>query len=144
MSEQARITRPEPSVGARPEPSVGTLAAQLGVQMGALAGQEVALAKAELRANARHAVAGGVPLAAAAVLGGSAWLAALAAAILAVGVAVPLWAAALVVMALLGMLAGGLAAFGGRRLNRMKPGMPLTAESIRQGMREIARRAQRS
>lgn len=136
VSDRARVSRAEPSVG--------MLAAQLGVQMGALAGQEVALAKAELRASARRAVSGGIPLAAAGLLGASAWLAALAAAILAVGVAVPLWAAALIVMALLGMLAGGLAAFGGRRLARMRPGLPLTAESIREGMHEITQRAKQS
>lgn len=135
VSEQAQVSRAEPSVG--------MLAAQLGVQMGALVGQEVALAKAELRASARRAVRGGVPLTAAAVLGVSAWLAALAAAILAVSVAVPAWAAALVVMVLLGTLAGGFAMFGGRRLARVKPGLPQTTESIREGMHQVARRAHR-
>jgi hypothetical protein len=124
--------------------SVAQLTAQLGVQAATLAGREIALAKAELRASARQAVRGGIPLLAAALLGGSAWLALLAAAIIGVSVAVPPWAAALVVAAFLGLLAGALAVFGGSRLDRIPAGLPLTAESIRQSVRELTHRARRS
>ena len=125
----------------RPEPTVSRLSAQAGVQAAALLGQEMALAKAELRASARQAVRGGIPLTAAALLGGSAWLAALAAAILGLSVALPPWAAALIIAAGLGAIGGVLAIVGGRRLGRMSPGLPLTAESLRQAAHELAQRA---
>lgn len=135
MSTQPRVSRPQPTVG--------TLSAQAGVQAAALLGQEAALAKAELRASARQAVRGGIPLTAAALLGGSAWLAALAAAILGLSVALPPWAAALIITAGLGAAGGVLAMIGGRRLGRVSPGLPLTTESLRQAMRELAQRARR-
>lgn len=124
--------------------TVAQLTAQLGVQAATLAGREIALAKAELRASARQAVRGGVPLLAAALLGGSAWLVLLAAAILGISVALPAWAAALIVAAVLGAAGGALALFGGSRLDRIPAGLPLTAESLRQSLREITHRARRS
>jgi hypothetical protein len=122
---------------------VGILSAELGVQAAAFLGQEVALAKAELRANARQAVRGSIPLAAAAVLGGSAWLAALAAAVLGISVALPAWAAALIIAAGLAAAGGLLALLAGRRLARVPAGLPLTAETLRQGMHDVAHRALR-
>ena len=133
-------TQPQVS---RPAPTVGTLSAQAGVQAAALLGQEAALARAELRATARQAVRGGIPLTAAAVLGGSAWLTGLAAAILGLSVALPAWAAALIIAAGLGAIGGVLAIVGGRRLGQVNPGLPITAESLRQAMHELAQRARR-
>jgi hypothetical protein len=134
----------EPGLEPSPDATVTQLTAQLGVQAATLAGREIALAKAELRATARQAVRGGIPLLAAALLGGSAWLVLLAAAILGISEALPAWAAALIVAALLGTLGGALALFGGRRLDRIQPGLPLTTESLRQSVREITHRARRS
>jgi len=157
VSDQSRTPRPPgsgPAAGHRGaghpdggaaagDQGVGALAAQFGVQAAALAGQEVALAKAELRATARQAVRGGIPLTVAAVLGASAWLTGLAAAVLGVSEALPPWAAALVITAGLAALSGVLALLGGRRLARINPGLPLTAESIRQALRELRPGARR-
>ncbi len=122
-------------------PTAGRLAAQLIVQSAALIGQEVALARAEIASTARRASKGGILLAAAAVAAGSAWLAFLAAMILGLGVALPLWAAALIIGGLLAGGAGLLAAAAWRRLARIPPGLPLTAQSVRDDLGELRRSA---
>ena len=124
--------------GAAPgRPPVGQLLAQLAVQAAALLGQEAALARAELRITARQAVGGGILLTAAAVAGGSAWLAFLAAVILGIGVALPWWAAALITGGGLAALGGALAILAIRRLSRVPRGLPVAAGSLREDLREL-------
>jgi hypothetical protein len=113
------------------------------VQMGGLLGQEVALAKAELRAHARHLGMGGSMLATASFLGGTAWLVMLAAAIAGIAVVLPVWAAALIVGGALALAGGGIAAIGGRRLARAMPPLPVTTESVRRDLKELRERARR-
>ena len=103
----------------------------------ALLGQETALARAELRMTARQAVGGGILLAAAVALGGSAWLAFLAAMILGIGVALPWWAAALITGGGLAALGAALAALAVRRLSRVPRGLPVATESLREDLREL-------
>ena len=134
--------RQEPPPSTR-EPTTRELAAQAAVQGAGLLGQELALAKAELLARARQAGAGVTMLAVAGVLGVSAWLVLLAAAIAGVAVALPVWASALILGGALGMGAGGLALIAGRRLARTKPPLPLTTESVRQDLAEIKARTSR-
>ena len=127
-------------------PAVAQLVAQLVVQAAALIGQEAALARAELRITARQAVGGGILLTAAAVAGGSAWLAFLAAVILGIGVALPWWAAALITGGGLATVGGALAALAVRRLSRVPRGLPVAAGSLREDLRELqsaVRQAQR-
>lgn len=134
MSEQA---------GSAPRDlSAGELTAQLGNQVSQLLRDELALARAELFARARQAVLGGGMLGAGALLGLTGWLALVAAAIAGIAVALPVWAAALIVGGFLLLVAGGVAARGGRRLSRMEP-LTLTAESIRQDVQEVKERAAR-
>ena len=124
--------------GAPPgRPDVGQLVTQLAVQGAALLGQEAALAQAELRITARQAVGGGVLLMAAAVAGGSAWLAFLAAIILGIGVALPWWAAALITGGGLAALGGALAGLAVRRLSRVPRGLPVVTGSLREDLREL-------
>ena len=124
--------------GAPPRrPAAGQLAAELAVQAAALLGQETALARAELRMTARQAVGGGIVLAAAVALGGSAWLAFLAAVILGIGVALPWWAAALITGGGLAALGAALAALAVRRLSRVPRGLPVATESLREDLREL-------
>ena len=124
--------------GAPPRrPAAGQLAAELAVQAAALLGQETALARAELRMTARQAVGGGILLAAAVALGGSAWLAFLAAVILGIGVALPWWAAALITGGGLAALGAALAALAVRRLSRVPRGLPVATGSLREDLREL-------
>ncbi len=134
--------RQEPRPPTR-EPTTRELAAQVAVQGAGLLGQEFALAKAELLARARQAGAGATMLAVAGLLGVSAWLVLLAAAVAGVAVALPVWASALILGGALGMGAGGLALIAGRRLARTKPPLPLTTESVRQDLAEIKARTSR-
>lgn len=134
MSEQA---------GSAPRDlSAGELTVQLGNQVSQLLRDELALARAELFARARQAVLGGGMLGTGALLGLTGWLALVAAAIAGIAVALPVWAAALIVGGFLMLVAGGVAARGGRRLSRMEP-LTMTAESIRQDVQEVKERAAR-
>jgi Putative Actinobacterial Holin-X, holin superfamily III len=135
MSQQApSVTR---------EPAAHELASQFVVQVAGLLGQEVALARAELRAKARNMGTGSALFSVAALLGLSAWLALVAGAIAGIAVGLPVWAAALIVGGALGMLATAVLALAGRRLSRAFPPLPLTTDSIRRDLAEIRERAAR-
>lgn len=131
-------------MGAEPqpphEPTTRELAAQAAVQTAGLVGQEIALAKAELLAKARQAGAGAVLLAAAGLLGTTAWLTLVAAAIAGIAVALPVWASALIMGGALGSAAGGIALIAGRRLRRAGPPLPLTTESLRRDLALVRER----
>ena len=125
------------------EQATRQLAAQALVQLGGLAGQEFALAKAEFQAHARHLGMGSTMLATGGLLGGTAWLVLVGAAIAGIAAALPVWAAALIVGGALGLLAGAIAAVGGRRIGRAMPPMPMTTESLRRDLAEIREKAWR-
>ena len=125
------------------EPATHELAAQVLVQGAGLLGQEFALAKAELLAKARQAGTGAAMLATAGLLGLTSWLVLVAAAVAGVALALPVWAAALVIFVILAASSGGIALFAGRRLSRVTPPLPLTTESLRRDLAEIRERAAR-
>jgi ABC-type branched-subunit amino acid transport system permease subunit len=120
--------------------SARELTAHLGEQLARLVRQELALARAELFANARQGVLGGGLLGTAAVVGLGAWLAAVAAAIAGIAEGLPVWASALIVAVALGALAGGLALLGRSRLARGTPPLSVTAASIRRELAELTGR----
>jgi len=122
------------------EESVRELAVHLGQQLTRLVRQELALARAELFANARQGVLGGGLLGAAAIVGLGAWLAAVAAAIAGIAEGLPVWASALIVAVALGALAGGLALLGRSRLARGTPPLSMTAASVRHEVAELTGR----
>lgn len=119
--------------GQRVRPAIG-LAAHTFMT---LAAEEAALARAEVTAQARQYSMGGIGLAAAGVLGLLGGLALLAGAGLGLALALPGWAAALIVGgALLGMAAAA-AWFGVRRLAGAGRPLPLTTDSIRRDVAMI-------
>jgi Putative Actinobacterial Holin-X, holin superfamily III len=122
------------------ELSARELTVHLGEQLTRLVRQELALARAEVFASARQAVAGGGMLATAAVVGLGAWLAAVAAAIAAIAEGLPVWASALIVAGALGALAGLLALLGRSRLARGAPPLAMTAASVRRELGELTGR----
>jgi hypothetical protein len=89
---------------------------------------EVALAKAELAGKARSAAMGGGLFGGAALLGLYGAGALVAAAVLAVALVLPAWAAALIIGGLLLLLAGLLALAGRARLRRA--GSPVPEEAV--------------
>ena len=120
--------------------SLPELISSLTEQMTRLVRAELALARAELFANARQAVLGGGLLTAAAVAGFTAWLAMVAAAIAGIAEGLPVWAGALIVGGALAALAGVLALLGRARLARGMPPLPLTTDTVKRDVAELAHR----
>jgi hypothetical protein len=135
MSEDPRVAGHEWPGGR--EPTFGQAFALLINQFATLLGREMALAKAELTAHARQFSLGGIALASAAVAGLTGWLALTAAAGLALSLAIPGWAAALVMGGLLCLLAGAAAAWGVRRLSGAGQPLPMTMQSLRDDLEVI-------
>lgn len=117
--------------------STRDLAVQLGGQLSRLVRDEIALAKAELFADARQAVLGTGMLSGSAVAGHTAWLAMAVAGGAGLALVLPVWAAALIVAGVLAAAAGLLAVLGRRRLRRGVP-LRMTAESVRKELGELA------
>ncbi|MFD3500681.1 phage holin family protein [Streptomyces sp. NPDC058676] len=124
--------------------SVGDLVGQATEQVSRLVRQEVALAKEELAEKGRRAGRGGGLLGAAGAVGYAGFLALAATAAVALSLVLPLWAAALIVTAVLFALAGLLAATGRAQLRRATPPTPEEAlGSVRADVEEIRERAHR-
>lgn len=118
--------------------SIPALISSLTEQTSKLVRAELALARAELFASARQAVVGGGLLSAAAVVGLTAWLAMVAAAIAGIAEGLPVWASALIIGGALGLGAGVLALVGRARLARGMPPLPMTALTVRRDLQELA------
>lgn len=124
--------------------SVGELVGQASEQLSRLVRQEVALAKEELAEKGRRAGRGGGLLGAAGAVGYAGLLALAATAAAALSLVLPVWAAALIVTAVLFALAGLLAATGRAQLRRAAPPTPEEAlGSVRADVEEIKGRAHR-
>ena len=123
--------------------SLADLARQLSLQTSELARHEVELAKAELRVKGKRAGVGAGMFGGAGALGFYA-LGALTAAIVAgIAEALPVWAAALIVAALYGAIAGILALRGKRKVQQATPPMPeQTVRSVKEDVRYTKQRAQ--
>lgn len=131
--------RRAPSADDRPrDVPVRELTAQLGEQLTRLVREETALAKAEIFASARQAVLGGGMFGGAALAGITAWLTMVAAAVTGIAEGLPVWASALIVGGVLGMLAGVLALLGRKRMAGGVPPLTMTARSVRKEISELA------
>ena len=123
--------------------SLADLARQLSLQTTELARHEVELAKAELHVKGKRAAMGAGMFGGAGAFGVYA-LGALTAAIIA-GIAevLPVWAAALIVAALYGAVAGILALRGRKKVQQATPPLPEeTVQSVKEDVRYTKQRAQ--
>ena len=122
--------------------SVADLARQLSLQTTELARHEVELAKAELRVTGKRAGVGAGMFGGAGALGLYA-LGALTAAIIAgIAEALPVWAAALIVAAVYGAVAGILALRGKSKVQQATPPLPeRTVQSVKEDVRYTKQRA---
>lgn len=102
--------------GVKTERSLSTLLSDLTGETVELFRQELALLKIELQEKLSRAGVGAAALAAAALIGFSGWLFLLLAAVYALAIVVPPWAAALIVGVLVLAIAGVLALIGKSRL----------------------------
>ncbi|GAA3934126.1 phage holin family protein [Actinomadura viridis] len=123
---------------------VGELVSRATQQLSDLVRAELRLAAAEIKDKGKHAGAGAGLFGGAGVMalyGGGALVAA---AIAAISLALPVWAAALIIGGFLLLVAGILALMGRSQTSRGFPPMPERAlESARQDMAEIRERAHR-
>ena len=124
--------------------SVGELVGQASEQLSRLVRQEVALAKEELAEKGRRAGRGGGLLGAAGAFAYAGLLFLAATATAALSLTLSLWAAALIVTAVLFAVAGLLAATGRAQLRRAAPPTPEEAlGSVKADVEEIKERAHR-
>ncbi|MFI0481313.1 phage holin family protein [Actinomadura sp. 9N215] len=128
--------------GGRREPGTGELVRQAAQQVSELMRAELRLAVAELKDKGRHAGTG------AGMFGGAALVALyglavlLAAAVAAIAVALPVWAAALIIGGFLMLVAGVLAILGRAQTRKATPAKPEQAmDGARQAVAELKERA---
>ncbi|MEV6650959.1 phage holin family protein [Streptomyces sp. NPDC051219] len=127
-----------------PEPSVGELVKQASEQLSDLVREELALARAELKDKGRRAGRGGGLYGGAGIMGLFAFQALVVAAIAALALVIPVWAAGLVVAGLLAVLAALLALLGRKETRRATPLAPeRTVESVRADIHELKERTHR-
>lgn len=137
-----RSERPGP--GEHDHHSVGELVGQATEQLSLLVRQEVALAKEELAEKGRRAGRGGGLLGAAGAVAYVGFMTLAAAGVAALSLVLDVWAAALIVMAVLFVIAAVLAAVGRAQLRRATPPRPERAlDSVKADMDEIKGRARR-
>ncbi|WP_030246882.1 MULTISPECIES: phage holin family protein [unclassified Streptomyces] len=124
--------------------SVGELVSQAAEQLSRLVRQEMALAKEELAEKGRRAGRGGGLLGAAGAVAYAGFLAMAGAGAAALSLVLPVWAAALIVMGVLFVIAAVLAVIGRGQLRRATPPTPEEAlGSVRADVEAIRERAHR-
>lgn len=139
------MATPERSVTTDKEnESIATLVSHLAEQTAALSRQEVRLAQLELREKGKAAGLGAGMLGAAGIFGLFGLAAALSAAGAAIALALPVWASALIIAAIVLFVAGVLALVGRRSLKHATPPTPTaTQESVREDVAAIKESARR-
>ncbi|OEU96738.1 phage holin family protein [Streptomyces oceani] len=124
--------------------TVGELVAQASEQLTTVVRSELQLAQAEMKEKGKRAGLGGGMFGGAALAGLLALQALVAAAIAAVTLVLPVWAAALVVFGALLLIAGVLALVGKKEIKQATPATPQeTIGSVRADMDAIREGAQR-
>ncbi|MFE9921362.1 phage holin family protein [Streptomyces sp. NPDC005774] len=123
---------------------MGELVGQATEQVSRLVRQEVALAKLELAEKGRRAGRGGGMLGGAGAFAYAGLLAAAFTGGAALSLVLPVWAAALIITAVLFVIAGVLAALGREQLKKATPATPeQTLGSVKADVEEIKGRAHR-
>ena len=112
--------------------SLGSLIGQLSSNVSTLMRQEVALAKAELREEAKKAGKGAGMLGAAGLAGHFVLLFLSLTLMWAIGEALPLWAAALIVMVLWAVIGAVLFMMGRKQLKEVNPKPEQTVETLKE------------
>jgi uncharacterized membrane protein YqjE len=137
-------TRDRARHGDDPQHSVGQLVERATAQLSDLVRQEMRLAAQEMAAKGKRAGRGGGLLGAAGAISYIGLMALAATAIAALSLALPVWAAALIVTGVLFAVAGVLAVMGRKQLAQAVPPVPQEAiESVRADVEEIKGRAHR-
>ena len=119
------------------DPSIGELMGQLSSQVSRLIRDEMRLAEKEFRESAKHAGIGAGLFSVAGLLAFFGAAAVIAAAVAALSLVLAVWAAALIVGAIL-FLAAGVAALVGRgQAQEVTPAAPKTVETVKADIQEL-------
>ena len=127
------------STEARPtsDASIGELITQLSAQLSRLVRDEMRLAQKEIQQSAKHAGVGAGLFGAAGLLAFFGFGALVAAAIAAVALALPVWAAAVIVGAALFAAAGVAALLSKRQADDVTPAAPRTVANVKKDIQEV-------
>jgi hypothetical protein len=117
--------------------SLGELLSQLSTQTSRLVRDEIRLAQKEFQDSARHAGVGAGLISVTGLLAIFGLLALLAAAVAALALVLPVWAAALIVGAALLAVAGIAALVSRGQLEQVTPAAPETVASVRKDIDEV-------
>jgi uncharacterized membrane protein YqjE len=124
--------------------SVGDLVQELSRQTATLVRQEMRLAQSELQEKGKHAGVGAGMFGGAGIVALYGVGALIATLILLIGTALEPWLAALIVTVVLFAVAGGLALFGRKQVDRATPPKPeQTIESVQEDVEHVKARAGR-
>jgi Flp pilus assembly protein TadB len=127
------------SVESKPtaDPSIGELMSQLSAQVSRLIRDEMRLAQKEFQESAKHAGIGAGLFSVAGLLAFFGGASVIAAAVAALSLALPVWAAALIVGAVLLVAAGGAALGGRSQTKEVTPAAPRTVETVKADIQQI-------
>ena len=117
--------------------SLGELLSQLSTQTSRLVRDEIRLAQKEFQDSARHAGMGAGLISVAGLLAVLGLLTLVAAAVAALSLVLPVWAAALIVGAVLLVIAGIAALISRGQLERVTPAAPETVASVKKDIDEV-------
>nr|BFD96129.1 phage holin family protein [Kitasatospora sp. Xyl93] len=135
---------PAPGVDGSGQEPVGELVKRASQQLTELVRDELRLAQAEMKEKGRRYGKGGGLFGGAGLAGFLMAQALVATVIAALAVALPVWAAGLIVTAALGLVAAVLAVSGKKQVDRAGPALPeRTVENVKADVAEIKERAHR-
>ena len=121
----------------KPDASIGELMSQLSAQVSRLVRDEMRLAQKEFQQSAKHVGLGAGLLSAAGLLAFFGVASLIAAAIAAIALALPIWAAALIVGAAM-LLASGLAALlSKKQAGEATPPTPQTVANVKKDVQQV-------
>ncbi|MGE2733388.1 phage holin family protein [Mycolicibacterium vaccae] len=126
-----------PTTDRRAEPSVGELMTQLSAQTSRLVRDEMKLAQKELQESVKHAGVGAGLIGAAGLLAVLGLATLIAAAVAALSLVLPVWAAAVIVAVVLFVAAGIAALVSKKQVEQVPPPATESAESVKRDITEI-------
>ncbi len=119
------------------DPSIGELMSQLSAQTSRLVRDEMRLAQKEMQQSVKHAGIGAGLISAAGLLAVLGLMTVIAAGVAALALVLPVWAAALIVAAVLFIAAGIAALFSRKQAAEVAPPPKESVESIKADIKEV-------
>jgi Flp pilus assembly protein TadB len=119
------------------DPSIGELMSQLSTQTSRLIRDEIRLAQKEFQQSAKHAGIGAGLFSVAGLLALLGFVTLIGAAVAALSLVLPVWAAAVIVAAVLFLVAGVAGLIGRRQADEVTPAAPKTVETVKADIQEV-------